>query len=82
MSDQKPFPRLCKDCRFSREEWESSSSLACINAVVNANDPYALASKVRIGSSCIIERGKGFFSNCGKKKKKKKESFGSLRNHK
>jgi hypothetical protein len=62
----KPFPALCRECKYSEPDENSSWSLHCIHPVVNGNDPYALASKVTgRGTDCHDERKRKFFAKCG-----------------
>lgn len=62
-----PFPLLCKDCYYSVPEERSEWNLRCINPIVNANDPWALAtnSKATYGSDCRSERSIKWFGKCG-----------------
>lgn len=67
----KPFPVLCKECKFSIPEEHSEWNLRCINPIINAKDPFALATNsVKIhGSDCRRERSKTWFIRCGMKGK-------------
>lgn len=62
----KPYPALCKDCRYSEPEVGSEWNLRCHHPVVNARDSWALAACGKnSGSTCHTEREKGYFSACG-----------------
>lgn len=71
----KPFPALCKDCKWSvpEEGSRSSWSLRCVNPIVNAEDSWALAAGDgrSAGSDPQSERRKTgwFFVKCGMKGK-------------
>jgi hypothetical protein len=71
----KPYPALCKDCKWSvpeSSEHRSSFNL-CTHPKVVAKDNWALAANFEgkpYGSSCSEERRKtGFFVACGAKGK-------------
>lgn len=69
MSD-KPYPALCRDCKHSRTEENSTWSLRCVNQKVNASDPWALATGGEIaGTNCRCERERWIFAPCGMKGK-------------
>ena len=63
----KPFPAMCRDCKHSEPEKNSSWSLRCQNPVVNGADPFALASSENgRGTDCRGERErKSLFAKCG-----------------
>lgn len=69
----KPFPALCKDCKFATLEKYSLNSLRCNNPVVNANDEWALSAgssgSSGTGTSCHNERAVRWFAKCGMKGK-------------
>ena len=69
---KKPYPALCKDCKWSITDGNHHWNILCTNPVVNANDPWALT-KDEIqthGSSAREERSKrGLFTRCGIKGK-------------
>ena len=67
----KPYPVLCRDCKFSVPEQGSEWNLRCLNPRVNAKDSWALSANGRIsGTNCNTERSeKGFFVSCGMKGK-------------
>lgn len=67
----KPFPALCKDCRYSKPEEHSEWSLRCTNPLVNAKDPWALTTNSAgiYGTNCRNEREKKWFATCGMKGK-------------
>lgn len=53
----KPFPALCRDCKHSTPNASHSRSLDCRHPVVNAADPWALASSIQgRGTDCRAER--------------------------
>ena len=60
--------KFCKDCAYAKPEERSEWNLRCHNPEVNKNDAWALAYSKSNGTSCVDERGKGFFSfsACGK----------------
>ena len=62
---KKPYPALCKDCKYSKPEERSDWNLRCHHPVVNAADPWALGSKNIGGSSCTTIRQKSWPSACG-----------------
>lgn len=64
-----PFPKLCRDCKWSSPEKHSEWSLRCSNPVVNADDPWALSGTEITGTSCRAERERTyslFAVPCGK----------------
>lgn len=61
----KPFPALCKDCKYSKPEERSEWNLRCFDPSVNAKDPYALGSANGSGTSCTNEREKSWPAACG-----------------
>lgn len=69
----KPFPALCKDCKFAAPEERSEWTLRCHNPIVNAKDEWALASNSSsangCGTSCREERSIKWFAECGMKGK-------------
>lgn len=67
----KPYPALCRDCKWSKPEDERYWNLRCIHPVINANDSWALSStKLGGGTCCRDERAKrGWFTKCGMKGK-------------
>lgn len=65
----KPFPALCKDCKWSKPETYSNWNLRCHHPKVNAKDPWALGSASANGTACNHEREQGFFSQCSMKGK-------------
>lgn len=64
---EKPFPALCKDCRYSEPEKDSSWTLRCVHPKVNAKDSWALAasSDRHRGTTCHDERNKRWPAACG-----------------
>jgi hypothetical protein len=64
---KKPYPALCRDCKHSVPADGSEWELKCHHPKVNANDPWALSSGVRVrGTSCQDQRAKkSFFALCG-----------------
>ena len=67
----KPYPALCRECKWSRKEDNRDSYLRCVHPIVNANDPWALSKgSNNYGSDTHNERQKrGWFANCGMKGK-------------
>ena len=70
----KPFPALCKDCKWSEPENSYSTFNVCHNPQVMAQDTWTLSqSSVEgkpFGSSCRSERDRrGIFVACGIKGK-------------
>ena len=63
----KPFPALCKDCKYSKPEARSEWSLRCLHPAVNARDPWALSGAIVSdqGSSAREERERKWFAACG-----------------
>lgn len=63
----KPFPALCKECKYSIPEERSEWCLRCTNPIVNAKDPWALASNFTnaYGTNCRVEREAKWFAKCG-----------------
>jgi hypothetical protein len=63
----KPFPAYCSECAHARPEKNSPWNNECVHPVVNARDPWALATNGDFGpkSSCREERSKRFFARCG-----------------
>lgn len=66
----RPFPALCKDCRWSKSVKDSTWELRCTNAVVNADDAWALSNVEIPGTNCHRERERGYFAPCGKRGKR------------
>ena len=69
----KPFPALCKDCKWSTTEENRDWYLKCVNPIINAEDSWAL-SRVSgnnpYGSDTQRERSKtSWFAKCGMKGK-------------
>ena len=60
---------LCRDCWHSMPEPDSAWKLHCTHPMVNAVDPWALASATPYGSSARDERKKKWFAPCGMKGK-------------
>ena len=73
MSNSKPFPVLCMDCRYSKPEPNSSWNNRCFHPKVVASDSWALANNHEgkpTGVSCHDERRKrSIFAQCGMKGK-------------
>lgn len=67
----KPFPALCRDCKYSEEDKNSAWSLNCQHPAVNGADPWALASSAKgRGSDCRGQREQtSFLAKCGMKGK-------------
>lgn len=72
-SMSKPFPALCKDCKYSLPEERSEWCLRCHHPLVNAKDHWALAAAsghtFGNGTACNSEREAGWFKPCGIKGK-------------
>jgi hypothetical protein len=67
----KPFPLLCKECKWSKPEANSDWNLRCTHPFVNSRDPWALsAGRGSGGTTAREERGKrSWFAACGMKGK-------------
>jgi len=67
----KPFPALCRDCKYSEPDKNSSWNLHCLHPVVNGSDPWALsAASTGRGTDCRGERERtSWFAKCGIKGK-------------
>ena len=69
----RPYPALCKDCKWSRSEENRDWYLRCVHPVINANDSWALSrgkADTAYGSDAQQERSKtGWFAKCGMKGK-------------
>lgn len=65
--DAKPYPALCRNCKHSRPEANSSWNLKCQHPRVNAADPWALsrADEGAAGTDCRGERERRWFAPCG-----------------
>ena len=63
----KPFPALCRDCKHSKPNSDSIWNLQCSHPVVNAADPWALASATAgRGTDCRMERDRrSWLARCG-----------------
>ena len=65
--NDKPYPALCKDCKWSSPEPGFEWNLRCHQPTVNADDPWALASGGGVGTRCQSERGRAtLLARCGK----------------
>lgn len=61
----KPFPVLCRDCKWAQER-DSDFELRCFNPIVNSKDAWALSSKeIHAGTHCRTERNIKWFAACG-----------------
>jgi hypothetical protein len=71
--DSRPYPALCRDCKWSISVEQRQWELRCINPKVNASDSWALSAGYEmwaIGTDCRAERDKtSWFSKCGMKGK-------------
>ena len=65
----KPFPALCRDCKYSKISTVNQHGLDCLNSKVNSKDAWALASAAPARSSATEERSKTWFAACGMKGK-------------
>ena len=62
----KPYPVLCRDCKYSVWQKGSEWNVRCANPAVNGNDPWYLSSASSEGADCKSEReGNWFNSKCG-----------------
>jgi hypothetical protein len=65
----KPYPALCRDCKYAMPEPGSTWNMRCINPRVNARNEWALANTGGDGtpahSDCRSERGIKWFAACG-----------------
>lgn len=69
---KKPFPALCKDCKWTvKPDW--AHNLRCYHPKVVGQDAWALGSISGVGEaagkSCTDERGEKWFAQCGMKGK-------------
>lgn len=62
---KKPYPALCKDCKYSKPEERSELILRCHNPIVNAKDAWALSRTIINGINCQDVRGKPWPLACG-----------------
>lgn len=69
----KPYPALCKDCKWSAMHEGRDWYLKCVNPIINAKDSWALSrakGDTAYGSDAQRERAKtGLFAKCGMKGK-------------
>jgi hypothetical protein len=70
----KPFPALCKDCKWSATEGNRDWYLKCVHPIINAKDSWALSRATGdnnvYGSDAQRERANtGWFAKCGMKGK-------------
>lgn len=69
MDNQKPFPALCLDCKWSKPEPRFEWNNRCFHPKVIARDPWALSNNYEgqpVGVSCRDERQKrSLFAPCG-----------------
>ncbi len=64
----KPFPALCKECKWSTENKDYNWNLGCINPKVVAKDKWALSRNFEgqySPSEARDERGKSWPAPCG-----------------
>ena len=61
--------KFCRDCKHSKSERNNDYRLECHHPVVVSHDEYTLASVQSRGTSCNVEREKGWFKPCGQKGK-------------
>jgi hypothetical protein len=67
MKKNKPFPALCKDCRWSKPEKRSEWNNRCFHPKVVSKDSWALANNNEgepYGVACREERQRRYFSPC------------------
>lgn len=74
MTQDKPVPKLCKDCKYSRvKQNESHGRNLCLHPLIAGIDPAGLADsneEYEYGASCREEREKiAWFAKCGRKGK-------------
>ena len=62
---KKPYPALCKDCKYSKLEESQAWTLRCHHPIINAKDSWALSSIDAEGSSCSTERERKRPAPCG-----------------
>lgn len=61
-----PFPKYCRDCKWSKPKKDSDWNLRCHHPIVNGHDQYALgASQEWRGVDCSSVRGKSWPAKCG-----------------
>jgi len=70
---KKPFPALCKDCKYSTPKIGFTWNNLCLNPKVVSKDPWAMSNNFEggiNGSMCNEERSrKSWFAPCGMKGK-------------
>jgi len=64
---KKPYPALCKDCKYSKPEEHQAWNLRCHNPIINAKDSWALSSIDAGGSNCSAERERKWPAPCGRR---------------
>lgn len=66
----KPYPALCRDCKYSTVDLKSPWNGLCSHPKVNAKDPWTLANPAEpAASNAKDERSKTWFAVCGMKGK-------------
>lgn len=67
----KPYPALCRECKWSYKEDGRDYYLRCTHPIINANDSWALSKgSATYGSDTQVERAKkSWFAKCGMKGK-------------
>ena len=66
----KPYPALCRDCKFSKPSPGSEWNLKCLHPRVNAGNAWALVANGDFGCECRGERERrSLFAPCGMKGK-------------
>lgn len=61
----KPYPVMCRDCKYSKPEERSEWNLRCHNPVVNGKDAWALGGGTAHGSDCRSIRERSWPAKCG-----------------
>lgn len=61
----KPYPALCKDCKWSRVSESSRWETRCQHPRVNAQDAWALTATTISGSAARDQRERKWFAVCG-----------------
>jgi len=66
---KKPFPSLCKDCKYSYPKSDYKWMNVCVNQFVISKDSWALGNNFEgrpNGKDCVDERSKrSWFAACG-----------------
>ena len=68
MKVTKPFPALCRDCKYAKPEPKFEWNNRCFHPKVVSHDTWALATNHEgetNGANCREERQKRWFAPCG-----------------